>query len=132
MKKLIVLLAILSMIVSSCGDKRSKQEQTREDANIQDSIITVTKKQPKPIKTIAQRKEEGKEVRAELAKFKLQIPDTLLFSESTINNMSFKKYVFVVDIVDESLKKQLDTWVTKQSNDFLSFRPLYPQQTHIF
>lgn len=108
MKKLTIIIAVLSIILSSCGDSNSKaKDSVNEKAN------TVVKK--KEIKTIEQRKEAGIAVRAELNKYLKEIPENLVFKESLVNAMGIKKTVFVAENVDAETKIQLDNWVIEES-----------------
>jgi hypothetical protein len=118
MKKAVLLISMFSLVLWSCGDKKAKpQEVNKKTIEVTTKVVNKTKK---PTKSIGERKEKGKIVRVDLKKFKLNIPDTLLYLNTVIDGNAFKKSTFKVTSVDENLKKVLDDWYTQQSKDFVS------------
>lgn len=109
MKKLLLLtLAVFTLV--SCGDSNSKKTE-------KDSTEKIIKKK---VKTLAERKKEGKAVRAELSTSLTEIPKNLVFSNAIMNASGIKKSSFIAENVDEATKNTLDTWFKKQSDDLVA------------
>lgn len=110
MKKLILLaLAIFTLV--SCGDSNSK----KADNNKTEKTIKTKK-----VKTVAERKEEGKTVRTELSTYLIEIPEEMVFFNSILNAGGIKKSAFIAENVDEATKNKLDSWFKKQSDDLVA------------
>ena len=107
MKKMFLALTITTFLLVACGDNNSKK--TKET-----KIEQQKTPKKKEVKTIAQRKKEGKVVRTELSKYITNIPESLVFKEAIMNNAGIKKSVFFAENVDEEQKMKLDSWVLDQ------------------
>ena len=114
MKKLTVLIPILLLIFWSCKNENPKTK--KQDGREQIETLEPKKKQPKSLVEI---KKEGKIVRMQLEKYGLQIPENLIFKETLINAMAFKKSTFIADNVDEAMKNDLDNWYHKQMDELV-------------
>jgi multidrug efflux pump subunit AcrB len=113
MKRISIIVSFVLLIAGACKDTKVKEEKKGEEIPVK-----IEKKETKrPKLTLEERKKLGEAVRADLAKFKLAIPDTLVFFNSVIDANAFKKSTFRVDNVDEKLRKVLDTWYAKQIKD---------------
>ncbi len=108
MKKITLLLSIIALSIYSCGDSKSKNV---EDEKVKTETIV---KKIKKVKTLAERKEEGKVVRTELAEHLKEIPENLVFKESVVNAMGLKKSVFEAEIVDEETNSLIEKWLQEQ------------------
>ncbi len=116
MKKLPILVMVLSIMLWSCGDANKKETKT----NDKKENTELPKK--KKVKSLEQRLEEGKIVRTELERYDLQIPKNLIFKETLINAMAFKKSTFITDAIDETTKIELENWFKKQSEDLVNLK----------
>ena len=114
MKKLTVFIAILLLIFWSCRNENPKTKK-------QDESEQIEKLEPKrkKVKNMKERRKEGKIVRTQLEKYGLQIPENLIFKETLINAMAFKKSTFIADNVDEAMKNDLDNWYHKQMDELV-------------
>ncbi len=114
MKKLTVFIAILLLIFWSCKNENPKTKK-------QDESEQIEKLEPKrkKVKNMKERRKEGKIVRTQLEKYGLQIPENLIFKETLINAMAFKKSTFIADNVDETMKNELDNWYHKQMDELV-------------
>ena len=117
MKKVFVVIGVLSVMLWSCGDNKVKENK---DSQTEVQEKKIERKAKKTTVTLSERKEAGKEVRASFEKYSLKLPEQLLFKSTIIDANSFKKTTFVAENVDEKLRKELDNWLELQVKDFVA------------
>lgn len=111
MRKIAILVSIIVLALYSCSDSKTKKP-------VSDEVKTEVK--IKKVKTLAERKEEGKEVRKELNNYLKQIPENLVFKEAVVNAMGIKKSVFHAENVDEEARNTIEKWLDEQLKDMVA------------